>query len=78
MKIAVLSCIHGNLEALEAVLRHIKGQQVDKIYCVGDLVGYGPYPNQVVDRIRELAIPTCRGCWDDDIVNASSRQPQSL
>jgi len=69
MNIAVLSCIHGNLEALEAVLREIDQQTVDQIYCLGDLVGYGPYPNEVVTRIRELDIPTCQGCWDEDIVD---------
>ena len=69
MNIAVLSCIHGNLEALEAVLRDIDQQSVDQIYSLGDLVGYGPYPNEVVDRIRELGIPTCQGCWDEDIVD---------
>jgi diadenosine tetraphosphatase ApaH/serine/threonine PP2A family protein phosphatase len=68
MKYAVLSCIHGNLAALEAVLADIDIQKADRIYCVGDLVGYGPYPNEVVARIRELEIPTCRGCWDDDTV----------
>jgi diadenosine tetraphosphatase ApaH/serine/threonine PP2A family protein phosphatase len=69
MNIAVLSCIHGNLEALEAVLRDINQQPVDQIYCLGDLVGYGPYPNEVVARIRALNIPTCQGCWDEDIVD---------
>jgi predicted phosphodiesterase len=69
MNIAVLSCIHGNLEALEAVLRDIDQQSVDQIYSLGDLVGYGPYPNEVVARIRELGIPTCQGCWDEDIVD---------
>ena len=69
MNIAVLSCIHSNLTALEAVLRDIDQQLVDQIYCLGDLVGYGPYPNEVVARIRELDIPTCQGCWDEDIVD---------
>ena len=69
MNIAVLSCIHSNLAALEAVLRDIDQQPVDQIYCLGDLVGYGPYPNEVVARIRELDIPTCQGCWDEDIVD---------
>jgi len=68
MNIAVLSCIHSNLEALEAVLRDIDQQPVDQIYCLGDLVGYGPYPNEVVAHIRALDIPTCQGCWDEDIV----------
>ena len=69
MNIAVLSCIHSNLEALNAVLRDIDQQSVDQIYCLGDLVGYGPHPNEVVARIRELDIPTCQGCWDEDIVD---------
>lgn len=67
MKLAVISCIHGNLPALDAVLADIV-QQAEKIYCVGDLVGYGPYPNEVVERMRSLNIPTCAGCWDEDVV----------
>ncbi|PSB02559.1 metallophosphoesterase family protein [Merismopedia glauca] len=68
MKIGVISCIHGNYEALNAVLSDIDARQVDKIYCLGDLVGYGPHPNAVVEMIRALDIPTCQGCWDEDIV----------
>lgn len=68
MKIAVLSCIHGNMAALEAVLRDIEQQNCQQIYCLGDLVGYGPYPNEVIDTIRSLNIPTVQGCWDEDIV----------
>lgn len=68
MKIAVISCIHGNYEALDAVLLDIDKHKAEQIYCVGDLVGYGPHPNAVVAQIRSLDIPTCAGCWDDDIV----------
>ncbi len=68
MKLAVISCIHGNSTALSAVLSDIDRQQVEQIYCLGDLVGYGPDPNGVVETIRTLAIPTCQGCWDEDIV----------
>jgi diadenosine tetraphosphatase ApaH/serine/threonine PP2A family protein phosphatase len=68
MKIAVMSCIHGNYEALNAVLSDIDNQKADKIFCLGDLVGYGPHPNAVVDLIRSLDIPTVQGCWDEDIV----------
>jgi diadenosine tetraphosphatase ApaH/serine/threonine PP2A family protein phosphatase len=68
MKFAVISCIHGNYEALDSVLLDIDRQQVDRIICLGDLVGYGPHPNAVIERIRELDIPTCQGCWDEDIV----------
>lgn len=68
MKLAVISCIHANLAALDAVLADIDQHNPDKLFCVGDLVGYGPYPNEVVERIRSLDIPTCAGCWDEDIV----------
>ncbi|MDP5338651.1 MAG: metallophosphatase family protein [Nodularia sp. (in: cyanobacteria)] len=68
MKIAVMSCIHGNYAALDAVLLDIDQQKADKIFCLGDLVGYGPHPNEVVTQIRALDIPTCMGCWDEDIV----------
>lgn len=68
MKLAVISCIHGNYEALNAVLSDIDDHQADQIYCLGDLVGYGPHPNAVVELIRSLDIPTCQGCWDEDIV----------
>ena len=47
MKIAVISCIHGKYEALNAVLSDIDKQRADKIFCLGDLVGYGPHPNAV-------------------------------
>ncbi len=68
MKLAVISCIHGNYEALNSVLCDIDDQKVDQIFCLGDLVGYGPHPNAVVEMIRSLDIPTVQGCWDEDIV----------
>jgi diadenosine tetraphosphatase ApaH/serine/threonine PP2A family protein phosphatase len=68
MKIAVMSCIHGNYQALDAVLLDIDKYKAEKIYCLGDLVGYGPHPNAVVTQIQALDIPTCVGCWDEDIV----------
>jgi diadenosine tetraphosphatase ApaH/serine/threonine PP2A family protein phosphatase len=68
MKLAVISCIHGNYEALNAVLSDIDRQAIDQLYCLGDLVGYGPHPNAVVELIRSLDIPTCQGCWDEDVV----------
>lgn len=68
MKRAILSCIHGNLEALEAVLRDVERQRVEAIYCLGDLVGYGPYPSEVVERVRTEGIATVKGCWDEDVV----------
>ncbi|MDR3233621.1 MAG: metallophosphoesterase [Planctomycetaceae bacterium] len=55
MKLAIISDIHGNLEALEAVLADISSQGVDKIYCLGDTVGYGPNPIECIEKIRSVA-----------------------
>ncbi|MBL4883344.1 MAG: metallophosphoesterase family protein [Planctomycetaceae bacterium] len=52
---AIISDIHGNLEALEAVLADIQAQNIKKIYCLGDIVGYGPNPGECVDHIMNLA-----------------------
>ncbi len=49
MKRAIISDIHGNLEALTAVLEDIKSQGVSQIYCLGDIIGYGPNPCQCID-----------------------------
>jgi predicted phosphodiesterase len=51
MKRAIVSDIHGNLEALEAVLANIGHEGVDSIYCLGDIVGYGPNPRECIDRV---------------------------
>ena len=67
MRIAILSDIHGNLPALDAVLADLDTQHVDATYCLGDLVGYGASPNEVVARIRELNIPTVMGNYDDGV-----------
>lgn len=51
---AIVSDIHGNLSALEAVLQDISGQRVDRIVCLGDVVGYGPEPRACLDRAIEF------------------------
>ncbi|NBT13594.1 MAG: metallophosphoesterase [Planctomycetia bacterium] len=53
MKRAIISDIHGNLEALEAVLADIDRQGVDAVYCLGDIVGYGPNPCECVKLVRQ-------------------------
>ena len=63
MKHAVISCLHANLAAVKAVLNDIDQKGISDITCLGDLVGYGPQPNEVVDLIRERAIASCQGCW---------------
>lgn len=54
MRRAIISDIHGNLEALNAVLESIDGQSVQEIYCLGDIVGYGPNPRECVDLAMEF------------------------
>ena len=66
-RIAILSCIHGNMAALEAVWDDLGNQNIDQLYCLGDLVGYGPYPNEVVKFVKQNNIPTVLGCWDEGI-----------
>ncbi|HEX2698788.1 MAG TPA: metallophosphoesterase family protein [Acidimicrobiales bacterium] len=51
---AVLSDVHGNLPALEATLAALAGQRIDRYLCAGDLVGYGPFPNQCVEVMASL------------------------
>ena len=53
MKRAIISDIHSNLEAFEAVLKDIDAQNVEEIYCLGDLVGYGPNPIEVTDLVMK-------------------------
>src|SRR5689334_24937266 len=67
MRLAIISDIHGNLPALEAVLEDIRQRRPDAVYCLGDLVGYTPFPNEVIDRIRREQIPTVIGNYDDGV-----------
>jgi hypothetical protein len=60
MRYLILSDIHANATALEAALEAAKGRW-DKVLCLGDVVGYGPDPNEVIDKVRELGATTIRG-----------------
>ena len=64
MKIAIISDIHANLEALAAVLNEIDSRQITKIICLGDIVGYGASPNECVNTIRERMIASIAGNHD--------------
>jgi predicted phosphodiesterase len=55
VRIAVISDIHGNWHAFEAVLADVERERVDEIWCLGDIVGYGPQPNRCVEATRERA-----------------------
>ena len=63
MRYLILSDVHANVTALEAALAAAQGAW-DKALCLGDLVGYGPDPNEVVDRVRSLNAVTIRGNHD--------------
>jgi putative phosphoesterase len=63
-RVAVITDIHANLPALEAVLDAIEQMDIDAVYCGGDLVGYGPHPNEVCRLIEERGIPTIYGNYD--------------
>ncbi|OJV17307.1 MAG: YfcE family phosphodiesterase [Dyadobacter sp. 50-39] len=64
MKIALLSDIHANLPAFEAVLEDLEKQQPDAVYCLGDLIGYNVWPNQVIGLVRKYGIATIAGNHD--------------
>lgn len=64
MKIALIGDIHANLPALQAVLAHINTQDVEAIWNVGDSVGYGPFPNEVLDILQEKDILSIAGNYD--------------
>jgi len=68
MLIAVISDIHGNLPALEEVLKTTVEMKVDVRYCLGDTVGYGPFPNECVDLAREHCAVILKGNHDSGLV----------
>ncbi len=62
--VAVITDIHANLPALRAALARIEELGIDSVFCGGDLVGYGPHPNEVCALISEREIPTIYGNYD--------------
>jgi putative phosphoesterase len=71
MRIALFSDIHANLPALEAVFADIDKIRPDATYCLGDLVGYNIWPNEVINEIRKRQIPTIAGNYDFGIGRTS-------
>ena len=69
MRVAVISDVHSNIYALENVIKDIETRNVDKVVCAGDLVGYAPFPNEVIEKIKEEEIATVQGNYDDAIGN---------
>lgn len=67
MRIAVLSDVHSNLEALQAVLGAARGEQIDEYICLGDIVGYGADPDHCVSLIHELSSHIVAGNHDHGV-----------
>lgn len=63
-RIAVISDIHGNIPALDAVQSDIENRGIQRVFCLGDLAGKGPNPIEAVDRIREWCEVVIKGNWD--------------
>lgn len=68
MRLAIISDIHGNLEALEQVFKRIEAEKVSRIVCLGDVVGYGPFPGECIRRIRTAAEILILGNHDDAVI----------
>lgn len=64
MRIALFSDIHANLPALEAFFKDVDNRKPDSVYCLGDLVGYNIWPNEVINEVRKRNIPTIAGNYD--------------
>lgn len=70
-RIAIFSDIHANLPSLEAVMSDMDARGLDVRYCLGDLVGYATFPNEVVNTIHRLSIPCIMGNYDQGVGNSS-------
>ena len=70
MRVAVVSDIHGNLHALKAVLADIVRDGADEVWCLGDVVGYGPRPNECCDLVRSRAALSLCGNHDLAVIGA--------
>ena len=73
VRVAMISDVHANLPALDAVLADIERQCAARIFCAGDLVGQGPHPNQVVSRIRKAGIPSILGNQEIEVRTLAKR-----
>ncbi|MDC3414158.1 metallophosphatase family protein [Aquibacillus sp. 3ASR75-11] len=75
-RIAIVSDIHGNIYALNAVLKDIKEKSVDFIYCLGDMIGIGPFSNEVLNTLFELNnIEVITGNHDESVLAILNNEP---
>lgn len=74
VKVAVLSDIHGNLEAFEAVCADLEQQGADRVICLGDNIGYGPNPEEVVCQVRQLGYLSVLGNHEFALMDERGRR----
>jgi len=67
IQIAIISDIHANLPALKEVMKDIHNRSIDQVYCLGDLVDFAPWNNEVIEYIKEYKIPCLLGNHDERI-----------
>jgi diadenosine tetraphosphatase ApaH/serine/threonine PP2A family protein phosphatase len=72
VKIGIISDIHANLEALEVAMQCLNTERVERIYCLGDIVGYGANPNECVEIVRSRCHATVIGNHDDALIGRTS------
>jgi putative phosphoesterase len=77
MRLAIISDIHGNLVALEAVLADIAQQRCDQVICLGDVVEDGPNPRECLHKIHELGCETVMGNTDERMLKFHGQTPDS-
>ncbi|MBC2579037.1 metallophosphoesterase [Clostridium sp. DJ247] len=78
MRFAVIGDIHSNIFALESVLKDIEARKVDFIVSTGDLVGYLPFPNEVIDTIKQNKILVVQGNHDKHIANSEAVEDDKI
>jgi putative phosphoesterase len=74
MKVALIGNVHGNLPALEAVLEHAQEQDIRAIWNVGDLVGFGTFPNEVIRHLQQQYVVSTQGRFDREVLRIHKRK----
>jgi protein phosphatase len=70
-RIAIISDIHGNIPALNAVIEDIKSRNIKRVFCLGDLVGKGPGSSEAIELVRDVCEVVVKGNWDEFITKES-------
>jgi len=77
MRLAVFSDVHANLPALKAVFDFLEGMPLDRVICLGDVVGYGPHPREVIQLLKEKNVPCTLGGAEMRVLFPNANLPKS-